>query len=76
MVFNMVRFLLIALEHKNKKGEFSLPELYNDMLKYGKEYFVFGILEYVDNKQERLKREAHYINLYNTKKYNNSKHRD
>ena len=62
--------------HKNKKGEFSLPELYNDMLKYGKEYFVFGILEYVENKQERLTREEYYINLYNTKKYNNSKHRD
>ena len=32
--------------HKNKKGEFSLPELYNDMVKYGKQCFIFGILEY------------------------------
>lgn len=62
--------------HKNKKGEFSLPELYNDMLKYGKECFVFGILEYVDNKPERLEKEKYYINFYNTKKYNNLKHRD
>lgn len=62
--------------HKTKKGEFSLPELYNDMLHYGKEHFVFGIIEYINDKQERLKKEEYYINLYNTKKYNNFKHRD
>ena len=47
--------------HKGTDGKFSLPKLYNDMVKYGKDYFVFGIIEYTKNHKER---EKFYINKF------------
>lgn len=50
-------------KHKNKQGEYSIPSLYNDIDKYGKNAFVFGILEYCDE-NELNKKEQDYINKY------------
>ena len=47
--------------HKRKNGEYSIPKLYNDMEKYGKDNFVFGVIEYTEDHKEK---EQYYINKF------------
>jgi len=46
--------------HK-KNGEFALPKLYNDIVKYGKDAFIWGIIEHCDN---HIEREKYWIDYY------------
>ena len=50
--------------HQSNKSKAFRPELQSDLKQYGRNAFVFGIIEHCEPEQ-LLERERYYINLYN-----------
>ncbi len=55
------RWAVHRSDFKRGKNSAHLQNAYN---KYGEENFVFSVIEYVENKEDLVPREQHYIDLY------------